>query len=363
MTATGAQMAEASAAARRVRPLLFERLPALEGRIAWLPLVPAATPIEPFGSFLAHMGESLPSRLYVLRDDRTSPLYGGNKVRKLEWILGDAKRRGKRAVLTAGAWGSHHAFATALFARESGLRATLLLYPQPVTPHVLEMLALSRGTGARVYKLPSMALVGGATLAAVAACVLSGEGLPTAVSPGGSDARGTLGYVEAGLEIGAAVERGAMPAPDFVYAAAGTCGTIAGLALGLGLAGLSQARVVGVRVVPAFVASIGRTRGLIEGAARLLGSAAPDAASRAVPFEILGGELGGGYGVETPAAKAACEAARKAGLETETTYTAKALAGLARHASAPERRDKVHLYVHTLGHAPAEAAGMKGATS
>jgi D-cysteine desulfhydrase len=356
----------------RPRPLLFARYPALEGRLAWLPLATdTPTPVEPFDAFARHLsargglpvaaaggtaplapGAPLPSRLYVLRDDRTSPLYGGNKVRKLEWILGRARRRGKRAVLTAGAWGSHHAFATALFAREAGMRATLILYPQPRTPHVDEVLAASRATGARLYRLPSIALVGAATIAACVACLASGEGLPTAVAPGGSDAFGTLGYVEAGLEIAEAVARGELPPPDFVYAAAGTCGTVAGLSLGLGIAGLTSARVVGVRVVPAFVASVGRTRGLVEAAAALIAPAVPDAVRRAVPVEILGGELGAGYGHATAAAEVCRDAARDAGLETETTYTAKALAGLARHAADASRREKVHLYVHTLGTLP-----------
>jgi D-cysteine desulfhydrase len=321
------------------QPLIFERFPALRERLAWLPLAAGTpTPVEQIRLFDA-------DRLFVKRDDRTSAIYGGNKVRKLEWILGEARRRGRRAVVTAGALGSHHCLATARFARESGLRATLILYPQPMTPHVEEVFAASRATGARIVRTRSIPATPLAALRAYAACVLSGEGWPYRVAVGGSDAHGTLGYVECGLEIAAQVASGALPPPDFVYAAAGTCGTIAGLALGLGLAGLGGARVLGVRVVPAFITNASRTLGLIRGAARLLGVEA----SAAVPFEILGDQLGAGYGLATPAAEEARSLARAAGLDSETTYTAKALAGVRAHAAAPERRAKVHLYVHTLG--------------
>ncbi|HVY62611.1 MAG TPA: pyridoxal-phosphate dependent enzyme [Planctomycetota bacterium] len=331
--------------ATRERPLLFQRLPALRERIAWMPLAAGLpTPVEPLRAF------DLP-RLFVKRDDRTSPLYGGNKVRKLEWLLADARRRGARAVMTGGAWGSHHALATALFAREAGLRATLYLWPQPRTPHVDEILAADRASGARILRTLSPALIPWGRLRARIACLAAGEGLPYSVPMGGSDALGTLGYVEAGLEVAAQVEAGLLPPPDAVLVAAGTCGTLAGLVVGLGLAGFSAPRVVGVRVVPAFIASEARVRSLVSGALALLGLR--EGLGCELPrFEILGDQLGRGYGHETPAAVEARDAARVAGLETDTTYTAKALAGVRVFASTPERREKVLLYVHTLGHLP-----------
>ncbi len=331
---------------KRRRPILFERYPGAVGRIPWMPLASGPpTPVERLPLFDL-------DRFFVKRDDGTSPLYGGNKVRKLEWILADAQRRGRRAVITAGAYGSHHCLATALFARQAGLRATLILYPQPMTRHVEAILAADAATGARIVKARSIpgAAVGAAR--GFAACLAAGEGRPYAVAPGGTDALGTHGYDECALEIAEAVAAGDLPAPDFVYAAAGTCGTIAGLALGLGIAGLRGARVVGVRVVPSFVATAGRTAGLVRGAARLIGL--DPNAPPAVPFEILGDQLGKGYGYETPEAVRARADAAARGLETETTYTAKALAGVRAYASAGGRRDKVHLYVHTLGRLESE---------
>lgn len=337
-----------------VRPLLYDRFPALRDRVPWLELARGApTPIAPLARLGARLG--LP-RLFVKRDDATSPLYGGNKVRKLEWILAEARRKRRRGVITLGAWGSHHALATAIFAREAGLEATLVLYPQPPAAHVRTNLLADLGVGARVALARSIATVPVAIAAEMARAVAGRRGLPFWVAPGGSDARGTLGYVECALEIAAQVAAGAAPAPDFAYVAAGTCGTAAGLALGFALAGL-PARVVAVRVVPAAIASARRIERLARRAAALLGVAPLP------PFrvDLLGTHLGRGYGLPTEEAReiaAACAA--EEGLALETTYTAKTLAGLRAFAAAPERRAAVHLYVHTLNSASVEALAARG---
>jgi D-cysteine desulfhydrase len=327
---------------------IFERWPDLRGRIPHVDLA-AGTPtaIEPLARLGARLGIE---RLFVKRDDRTSPLYGGNKVRKLEWILAAARARGRREVVTIGAWGSHHALATAIFAREVGLAATLVLTPQPLTPHVCENLLADLGAGARVVAVRSLLA---APFALAAALARPGT---FHVPAGGSDARGTLGYVACALEIAAAVRAGAAPAPDFVHAAAGTGGTVAGLALGLALAArevpaLGATRVVGVRVVPRAIARAGKIRSLARGAARMLDEAGvAEARGVEIPEAVLlGGHLGPGYGHPTPeAVELAAAALAEEGLGLETTYTAKALAGLRAFAAAPERSTRTHLFIHTL---------------
>jgi len=123
------------------------------------------------------------------------------------------------------------------------------------------------------------------------------------------------------------------------------------------LAGHPRTTIVGVRVVPAFISSRGQTRRLALAAAKLLGvpffwrdKLGPDDRGPPMPrVAFVDDQLGRGYGFETPAAMEARDLARAAGLESETTYTAKALAGLRALASEPDRRERVHLYVHTLG--------------
>ena len=96
------------------------------------------TPVERSEALSRELG----CDLWVKRDDRSGALYGGNKVRKLELLLADAKRRGCARVATLCAYGSHHALATATYGAHLGLEVELFLYPQPLTPHVLDDLLL-----------------------------------------------------------------------------------------------------------------------------------------------------------------------------------------------------------------------------
>lgn len=340
------------------RPLLFDWYPELGAELPFRPLADGApTPVQPLAGLARSWGID---QLLVKRDDLTSSRYGGNKVRKLEWVLAAVAQRGQRAVITTGAWGSHHALATAIFASELGLRATLVLFPQPPTAHVRENLLADMAVGARIVLALSVATVPAATLRGSVAARIAGEGWPARVPVGGSDALGTLGYVEAALELAGQVERGECPAPDFVHVAAGTCGTAAGLALGLRLAServpaLQGTVVVATRVVPAVMANSLQSRKLIRGAGRLLGRAGAALPSLdGVSVEFLGGHLGRGYGHPTEEAEEAKRlAADLDGLCVDTTYTAKALAGLRAYATATaERRRAVHLYVHSLGARP-----------
>ncbi len=340
-------------------PALFRRFPGLRGRLPWMPLADALpTAVEPLDRLGAAIGLGT-GRLFVKRDDLASTRYGGNKVRKLEHLLADALARGRRAVVTLGAIGSHHALATAIFGREAGLRVHLALYPQPPTPHVLEVLKLDARSGADLVRAGSIAAVPLA-VARAAARALGREAQPPYYVPaGGSGALGTLGFVSAALELCEQVRAGVAPPPELVYVAAGTCGTLAGLVLGLKLAALDdpglfgRTRVVGVRVVPRAITNRRRTLALARRALRLLREAAPGEVPALAlfprDFELLHDHCGPGYGIETaPAREAARRAADRAGLELDPTYTAKAFAGLEAHVRGPARGRGTHLFWHTL---------------
>lgn len=340
-------------------PALFRRFPGLRGRIPWMPLADALpTPVEPLDRLGAAIGLGS-GRLLVKRDDLASTRYGGNKVRKLEHLLADARARGRRAVVTLGAIGSHHALATAIFGRETGLRAHLALYPQPVTAHVREVLKLDARAGADLVLAGSIATVPVAVARAAGRALRQDGEAPYYVPAGGSGALGTLGFVSAALELCEQVRAGQAPPPEFVYVAAGTCGTLAGLALGFKLAALDdpglfgRTRVIGVRVVPRAIANRRRALGLARRALRRLRAAAPaEVPALAVSpfdFDLLHEHCGPGYGFETAAAaEAARRAAELAGLVLDPTYTAKAFAGLTAHVRGPARGRGTHLFWHTL---------------
>ncbi|NNL64737.1 MAG: pyridoxal-phosphate dependent enzyme, partial [Myxococcales bacterium] len=122
---------------------LFRRHPGLRERLPHHPLLPGPTPVAPFP--LAGAAD-----LWIKRDEHSTPIYGGNKPRKLEFLIGHALARGSRRLLTTGGLGTNHGLATTLLARAAGLETTLVLVDQPVTDAVREQLRLDQGAGARL---------------------------------------------------------------------------------------------------------------------------------------------------------------------------------------------------------------------
>jgi D-cysteine desulfhydrase len=311
---------------------LFRAYPDLAGRIERVPFVKGPTPVEPF-----RLEGFADDSLFIKRDDRSCPLYGGNKARKLEFVLGAALARGTRRLVTTGGIGTHHGLATAILGREVGLSTTLVLVSQPVTPEVKELLQLQAAFGAeQLYggNVPGAALQ---VLRVLLRSSLRGE-RPTLVPTGGSSARGNLGFVSAGFELAEQVRAGELPEPAEIFVPVGTGGTAAGLALGLKLAGLSS-RVVGVLVTDILPPGPARLARAARASLRLLRSAgahAPDLAIGADDLSLIGDQLGDGYGSATPAAREAQAAAARQGVRLETTYSAKCLAALRERAARGE---------------------------
>ena len=302
---------------------LFERSPGLRGRVPWIALADTPTPVVELPAPAGFAG-----RLFAKRDDLTSPRFGGNKVRKFEYLLADAERLGARALVTAGGIGSNQCLAAALHGRARGHGVQLSLVRQPVSDRVRDALRGMAAAGARIRYAGTMP----GALANVRRALREERRAgahPYFLPFGATNALGTLGYVSAGLELAAQVREGLCPQPDCQLVAAGTCGTAAGLLVGMRLAGMNS-RVVAVGVVH----RAWLTRMLIlwyaNRAAALL--ARLDATIPRMRFgwgdvDVVGDQLGPGYGHITPAAGRAVEWARPH-LSLETTYTGKALASL-----------------------------------
>ena len=114
-----------------LRPF-FEYWPELESSLGFLALGDFPTPIERLDR-IAPGALSTAGETYVKRDDASSPIYGGNKVRTLEALLGQARREGKHTIIATGAYGSNHSVATVLHARRAGFRSGVALFPQPAS--------------------------------------------------------------------------------------------------------------------------------------------------------------------------------------------------------------------------------------
>ena len=335
-------------------PALFRRYPQLQGRLPRVPLLDGPTAVHRLPGIERAVGRP---GLWIKRDDRSARPYGGNKPRKLEFLLGDARARRARHLVTFGGLGSHHALATALYGRRHGFRVTAILVPQPITDGVRQNLALLQALGAVTVRTSASRLdAARAAVLAWLAATLRGEA-PYVVPPGGSSPLGTVGYVSAGLELAEQVAAGELPAPGAVYVACGSNGTAAGLLLGLRLGGLSST-LVAVRVSDRLRVDARRVASLARDALALLRKHA--AISRvevaASDVRVVEGFLGPGYGHPTPEAEEAVALAREAeGLTLEITYTGKALAAFLEAARATgSHGERPLLFWHTYNSHPLE---------
>jgi 1-aminocyclopropane-1-carboxylate deaminase/D-cysteine desulfhydrase-like pyridoxal-dependent ACC family enzyme len=251
--------------------------------------------------------------LWVKRDDLTSPLYGGTKVRKLGPLLEDALRSGARKIVTLGALGSHHVLATSVFGKLVGLSVEAVVMPRAESPHVLATTAASIAQGAQLIRVASYAEAARRLALAVA------EG-SYAIPAGGSNRLGTLGLVQAAAELEAQVRADLLPEPDLIVLPLGSGGTTAGLCAGL-LQTKLRTRVLGVVVAEPRKVFVHKARKLaqelVEPSAR---------AGISARLEVTLDYLGAGYGIPTRASERASQEAARCGLALDDTYTAKSFA-------------------------------------
>ncbi len=305
--------------------ILFARYPALASALTRVPLVDSPSPVRRLNRF----SDALNGDIYIKDDRVTARPYGGNKPRKLEFLLADAQARGARSIVTTGGIGSNHCLATTIYSRCIDAKSHLILFPQPVTPHVRMSLRLYMKHGASVH------------LGADYSCLESLRNQlmkdlehPYFIPAGGSNAIGAIGFVNAALELVAQIDEGEAPEPAAVFIAAGTCGSLAGLLLGFELAG-RPIPVFGVQVVDPVVTNPDTVRRLMRETRMLLheadASIAPESAEND-SIRLLTTFFGDGYGHPTRPAEAARRLMRTCeGIDLESTYTAKTLAALVQY--------------------------------
>jgi D-cysteine desulfhydrase len=285
----------------------------------------------PVSSGLISTG-SKPRAVSIKHDDVTGIAYGGNKLRKLEYILQHARKKGARRVATFGTVGSNHAVATAIYATRAGFECTCFLSHQSPKPGLDNALRYHLQIGTEIVRY------GGNRAARVKTMRKYAQGRNTWVVPlGGSSWLGAVGYVNAGLELAAQIEAGELPQPARIYIATGTMGTAAGLVLGLALSGL-EIETHAIRVTETMYANEVALQRLVQKTAALLHAidpAIPANLASQVRLELRNEFFGTGYGHTNAATEHAIELARdELGLSLESTYTGKAMAGLLHDVSA-----------------------------
>lgn len=322
----------------RARPLLFDAFPGLASRVPWMPLAHAPTPVERCAPIAAWLGRD---DVWMKRDDLASPLYGGNKVRRYEFVLAEARERGARRLVTAGGLASTQVMATALFGRALGLAVHAVLFDQPLTRFARRAMLASATAGATLE-------YGGdyvSTAALTARARLGGGHL---ILPGAAGPLANLGYLDAVLELDQQVRAGQCPRPDVIVVPAGSSGTLAALALGVAWLGWPT-EVVGVRITTPLACNRATVSLLAAATARFVRRRSPGRALDVGKFHIDPGSLGPGYGHPTPGAlEALPRVGDLLGVPGEITYSAKALDALRRLASDPRQGGRTLLLWNTL---------------
>jgi len=301
---------------------LATAFPRLANRLPRLPLAQLPTPVDQATLVLGTTSH----QIAIKRDDLTGKLYGGNKIRKLEYLLHRAQRKNASCIATFGTVASNHALATALYARELGYESLCFLSHQAKTESAARALHWHLQNDTQIVRY------GGGRRGRIATLR---EHLPQRsvflIPPGGSNWLGTVGFVNAGLEIAAQVAAGEIEEPARLYVANGTMATAVGIALGLSLARM-KTEVHAIQVTEDFVSSPAAMQRLLDKTAfvlhRLDPSISADLAAQ-VHYQFRTGFLGDGYAKSNETTDAAISLAHdQLGITLEATYTGKAMSAL-----------------------------------
>ena len=283
-------------------------------------LVDGPSPLAPLPRLSAALGGR--AELWIKREDLLPLAFGGNKLRNLEFLVGEALADGADCLVTVGRRWSNHARLTAAAGARAGLAVHLVLSGPPTDPANPGVL-LDELLGAIVHQAATADRAERTALLERVVAELRAAGRrPAVIEVGGSGAVGAIGQVVAALELVDQLGALGLAADDLVVPTA-TGGTQAGLLVGLRTAGASTT-VHGVAVTPP-----DDLRVPIESMLTAL-AGMPGLASVA-PGEVVldGSQLGAGYGRRTDAADEATRLlARTEGILVDPIYTAKALAGL-----------------------------------
>lgn len=323
-------MTRAPAIRRTEDVALFRRLPELARTVPWVRLGDWPTPVDP----LPGVG-AVP--VFIKREDLSSAVYGGNKVRTLEAVFGRALAAGASRIWATGAYGSNHAVATVLHAPTAGLAGGLAMFPQPrSTPAVANLLAA-------LSTRPAIELMRSPISLPFTMAALRKQPGAFVMAPGGANPEGTFGAMTAAFELADQIERGVCPAPARIVVAVGSTCTTAGLLVGLALAarlgvgfgaGRPVPRVTAVRVTPWPVTSAAAIVLLARRAAQLLRTLMPDLEPIGVAelhgaLTVERGDFGGGYGRATARGVRAIDVfAHAGGPPLDIVYSAKSGAAL-----------------------------------
>lgn len=332
---------------------LFKAFPHLQGKILHLNLGTFPTPL------LCNTHIPLPIKNILIKDDgvcahRKSgiPFFGGNKVRKLEFILADAVARGARTLITFGRVGSNHAVASACYAQKLGLYCVCLLSHQEYSPIVERNLLLHTLYGTELYYFPTTQERNLAFYQTSVNCHHKDHVPPYIIPTGGSNYLGTLGFVNAVFELQEQLKTNSLEIPDYIYVPAGSFGTLAGLMLGIKLANL-PIKIMGVCIEPVNKRETQESIKELIHATNLylhkLDTTIPLFNWYTEDIMLEDQFAGKDYGAATSESEQACKLMLEhAGIILDQVYSAKCFAALQAHAQQGKLNNKTILFWNTF---------------
>ncbi|MFX0107587.1 MAG: 1-aminocyclopropane-1-carboxylate deaminase/D-cysteine desulfhydrase [Candidatus Hodarchaeota archaeon] len=307
-------------------------------RLANLP-----TPLKPMKNLANSLGLN---NLWVKRDDLTGLSFGGNKTRKLEYVVGDAIDKGADTLVTAGAVQSNHCRQTAAIAANVGMRCILLLAGEEPKEYSGNLL-LDKLFGAEIQFFPDDRFEDLDSRLNSIMETLEDLGLhPYGMPPGAFMPVGCLGYIQGMVELKEQCDEVGFH-PERILVATGTGGTLAGMIIGAKLAGI-EADIIGVSVLRDSETVFNRIGEMIS---RIFDEY-PALIDKFEPEIIVDDRfIGEGYGIADNAVKSAIQMfAKMEGILLDPVYTGKAGVALLRMALAGEvSSDTPTLFWHTGG--------------
>ncbi len=328
-------------------PLIFEKYPQLANKIKWLSIVNSPTPLQELKNISTYFKLS---NLWIKRDDISAIPYGGNKPRKLEFVLPDVVANKCKIIITTGGIGSNHCLATTIYAKRENIKTMLMLFPQQITEHVIKTLSYFHKLGAEIHLFKSMQ---SAFFNAIYEHKISSiEGKKTYfLYPGGSSVLGCLGFVNAIFELKQQIDDGIMEEPDYIFVTVGTCGTLAGMLVGAELCGL-KSKIIGVRVVDWLFSNEVSVFLLATKVLNFIKKNVGALNNKKLDFnkiKVFHSYYGGEYGKPTKQGEEMQTLLKELeNIKLDLTYTAKTFSAFIDFAKRRKNRRKIFLFWHTF---------------
>jgi len=311
-----------------------------------VPLGQFPTPVERLENLEKKIGLQ---SLWIKRDDLSGEIYGGNKVRTLEFCLAEAARKQADIIFTYSALGSNWSLACVIYAKLKGWPTDVFFLPKPLDSNKEKNLVLTHKLARRVIFTKS--LWSFPFILYFHLKKAQREALIYLTPPVGTSPLTTLGHANAVFELKEQCKNGEAPIPDFIFCPVGSGGTAAGLSIGLNLVGWPT-QVIAVRVVDLIVTNRITLNHLIQRTLTLMqknGVSGVSLNKWRNNIRIVHKYVGKGYSIPTPLGEKCVELFRTEENQVlDSTYTGKTFAAILDGAKDGAFRNKNILFWQTL---------------